>query len=69
MSCHSHSSLLKLIIFCVVAVSVGKMMMVGLLYKYRNNPSTLVTSMDFLGIRFKLDANPLNNPVTELLSN
>ena len=58
---------MKLIIFCVVGVSVGKMMTVGLLFKYRNNPASLVINVDFLGIRFKLDANPNNNPVTRLL--
>ena len=50
----------------MVGVAVGKMMMVGLLFKYRNNPSSLITQVDFIGLRFRLDANPNNNPVSKL---
>ena len=65
--CFQHSNILKFSTMFVIMVAVGKLMIAGILLKYRNNPSTLCLNMEFLDLRFNLDADPSNNPISRLL--
>lgn len=60
------SHYLKFITIFVVIVAVGKLMMVAILFKYRNNENTMKKNVDFLNLRFNLDGDSYNNPISLL---
>ena len=57
---------LKFITIFVFLVAVGKLMMVAILFKYRNNSPNIKKNIDFMQLRFFLDGDPYNNPVSLL---
>lgn len=64
--CFQHSNILKFSTIFILMVAVGKLVISGILFKYRNNPTNLCINFEFLELRFSLDADPRNNPITRL---
>lgn len=65
--CFQHSNILRFSTMFILLVAVGKLMMAGILIKYRNNPTDYSVNLEFLELRFNLDADPNNNPISRLL--